>query len=296
MTNNDRGERFLDLTFSPSIRLVSILRRFAGAFYGEMLADPDLVSRLEVATHEILENAVKACTSGIARLRIELIDETQTIRLRTWNCAAPDDIEVLKARIVEMEAASDPFSYYVGLMGRTAKQTTGSGLGLGRVLAEAEMTVRFEIEDGQVCVVADAAFLGSPLLDPKVTSMTRILPSIELPLFKASSAERGRDLVLVLLGTADTLDVMEALSAFIGTVHVEALRVQAQTVIVDLKGVEFMASNNFKVFVNWLASLNELKEDERFRIRFILDPQRHWQRRSVHALAAFGGALVEVQS
>jgi PAS domain S-box-containing protein len=41
--------------------------------------------------------------------------------------------------------------------------------------------------------------------------------------------------------------------------------------------------------------LHDLEEHERFQLRFMYDPQRHWQRRSVGALAAFGGTLVELE-
>jgi hypothetical protein len=156
-TGKDEKVYFLDLTFAPSLRLVSIVRRFAGAFYGEMLDDPDVVARLEIATHEILENAVKAWTDGLTRIRIDLLpDGGGKLQLRTWNRANPRDLEILKERMAEIEAAADPFAYYKALMVRSATRKEGSGLGLGRVLAEAEMTVRHEIEEGQVCVIAEA--------------------------------------------------------------------------------------------------------------------------------------------
>jgi hypothetical protein len=40
--------------------------------------------------------------------------------------------------------------------------------------------------------------------------------------------------------------------------------------------------------------LNELPAGQRYRVRFLSDPAQHWQKRSLSALAAFGGDLVEI--
>jgi anti-anti-sigma regulatory factor len=122
------------------------------------------------------------------------------------------------------------------------------------------------------------------------------LPQFETEDFRATSELEGQNVVLTLSGSADSPLALESLSTVVGAIHLEALRLKAPVVTVDLRNLEFMGSSNFKVFVNWLASLNELGENERFRLRFLSNPQRHWQRRSINALAAFGGSLVEVRT
>ena len=49
---------YFHLVFRPNIKLVSTVRRFTGEFYRRVLVDQDLASRLALATHEMLENAV----------------------------------------------------------------------------------------------------------------------------------------------------------------------------------------------------------------------------------------------
>jgi hypothetical protein len=59
-----------------------------------------------------------------------------------------------------MEASRDPLAYYQVLMRRTAKQAEGSGLGLGRVLAEADMALTYQFEDGMLAIEATTSRPG----------------------------------------------------------------------------------------------------------------------------------------
>ena len=64
---------YLELSFAPNAKLVSMVRRFVMQFYREMLSD-DAASRTGLATHELLENAVKFSTDQATRLRVEIVD------------------------------------------------------------------------------------------------------------------------------------------------------------------------------------------------------------------------------
>ena len=147
---------FIDLSFAPSLQLVSVVREFVGDFYDRSLGDADTLSRITLATHEILENAVKYSLDGLTRIRIECRAAApgREIEIQTWNRPRPDDLTTLHARMAELTAAKDPFQYYQELMERASHRTDGSGLGLGRVLAEAEMKVRYALEDGLVRISA----------------------------------------------------------------------------------------------------------------------------------------------
>jgi hypothetical protein len=94
-------------------------------------------------------------------------------------------------------------------------------------------------------------------------------------------------------GNAD-LPGQEALRTFVLSVHSQAQSSRAGQVQVFLTGLKFMSSSNFKVLITWLTQVRELAEGSRYRVRFVSDPAQHWQRRSLQALAAFGGDLVEV--
>jgi hypothetical protein len=149
---------FVDLSFAPSLQLVSVVREFVGDFYEHLLGDDDALSRVTLATHEILENAVKYSLDGLTRIRIEhrAMPSGREVVLQTWNRPRPGDLEVLRTRMAELEQARDPIVYYQELMTRASTRTDGSGLGLGRVLAEAEMSVHYALQDGLVCVTAQA--------------------------------------------------------------------------------------------------------------------------------------------
>ncbi len=147
---------YFEMSFSPSDELISLVRRFVGTFYLRVLSDPDLASRVALATHELLENAVRYSADGVALVRME-IRSPQTaplVEIRTRNRAAKQHTSVLANRIDEMNSLGDPFKFYQQLMRKSAKDGIRGGLGLGRIAAEAEMTISCEILDNVVEVRA----------------------------------------------------------------------------------------------------------------------------------------------
>jgi len=149
---------FCELSFQRRPELVSIVRRFVSDFYDRTLADPDASSRVALATHELLENAVKYARDGQAKVRIEVSVQGRSahIRIRTHNRAAPEDAEYIRRTISEMRLSSDPNLYYLDVIRRNARRTEGSGLGLARIHAEAEMDVSVKCgAKGAVTVIAE---------------------------------------------------------------------------------------------------------------------------------------------
>jgi anti-sigma regulatory factor (Ser/Thr protein kinase) len=149
---------YFHLVFRPNIKLVSTVRRFTGEFYRRVLVDQELASRLALATHEMLENAVAYAVDAETAIRIEI--EGEVLSVRTWNRAAPDRIESLRASLDEVMSAPDPDKYYQEQMAISAKRTDGSGLGLARIRNEAEMSLSYEIEKDKVCIRAVATIVG----------------------------------------------------------------------------------------------------------------------------------------
>jgi hypothetical protein len=146
-----------ELKFRPNIELISIVRRFVASFFECVLRDPDAISRVALVTHELLENAVKYSTNGESILRVEA-NATAPIRLSITvsNRASPEQIKLLQEIFEEMRGAGDPFVYYQKMMQRSAKLSEGSGLGLARILAEAEMTLDYQLTDDLISIRAQA--------------------------------------------------------------------------------------------------------------------------------------------
>ena len=152
---------FCELSFEKKPELVSIVRRFVSDFYDRTLADPDATSRVALATHELLENAVKYSRDGRAKVRIEVsgVGDKVRVRIRTRNRANPEDAQHIQRTIDEM-TSMDANVYYLSLMRKNASRTDGSGLGLARIHAEAEMAMSVTCgKNGTITVSAETEVL-----------------------------------------------------------------------------------------------------------------------------------------
>ena len=168
-----RKHAYFELAFSPNVELVSTVREFVHTFYKRVLADEVLTSRMALATHEMLENAVKYAADGSSRLFVQVERQDPggvIVAINTRNRANPAHLADLKKMFDELRAASDPMEYYQTLMRRSAKRTHGSGLGLGRIRAEADMELEFQLIDGDIVSVWART---SHALKPRTTSSSR---------------------------------------------------------------------------------------------------------------------------
>lgn len=149
---------YFHLTFRPNIKLVSTVRRFIGDFYRRILNDVDLSSRLALATHELLENAVAYAAEQETSIRIEI--EGDQLIIKTWNRTTAERMASLKKRIDNLREIEDADTYYQQMLVSSLKQTDTSGLGLARIRAEADMKLSYEIEGDKVCIRASAPIVG----------------------------------------------------------------------------------------------------------------------------------------
>lgn len=149
---------YFHLVFRPNIKLVSTVRRFTGEFYRRVLVDQELASRLALATHEMLENAVTYSNDDETAIRIEV--DGDLLSVRTWNCASADRLDALRSSIDRVMSAPDPDAYYQQQMVVAAKRNDGSGLGLARIRNEADMRLSYEIDNGKACIRAVATITG----------------------------------------------------------------------------------------------------------------------------------------
>lgn len=146
----------LEITLSVDLRAVPHVRRFVGHWFGSVLRDAENTWRAELACHELLENALKCTSSTTATLAISIIDDADYRRLivSTRNHSSLADLVVLQRDIEGIRRAADAFEHYQALMRESALRTDGSGLGLARVRAEAEMELDSYCANGMVTVVA----------------------------------------------------------------------------------------------------------------------------------------------
>ena len=148
----------VDLSFHPCLESVTAVRRFLEVHLGRLIHDSQLISRMAVTVHELLENAAKYSTGGGSRLRVELDPSgLRGLSISVANEADPRHLPDLQAAIAELTSAEDPFEVYQRYLLRAATRDEGSGLGLARICIEAQMDVTLELSGQSICVKAVAS-------------------------------------------------------------------------------------------------------------------------------------------
>jgi hypothetical protein len=156
MRENADATRF-EIEFAPMLDLVGRVRHFVSDFYTESLGDPEVTSRIAVAAHELLENAVKYASHCFARICIVVAreeDGAKTVTIETQNRALTENLDAVRETLDDLATSPDAMTSYQRLLDRCAKRATGSGLGLGRVLAEADMKLTYEIRQDELTIRA----------------------------------------------------------------------------------------------------------------------------------------------
>ena len=147
----------------PDARVVSTARRLTTEFCRHYLGDAELASRIGVATHELFENAVKYAGSGNAALRVSVTPREGglLVDIRTTNRATDENIARVE-RLVDLLGREILQDSYRSMLHASVNAPQRFGLGLPRVVAEAEMHLRCEahrddIEVGATLLAAKAS-------------------------------------------------------------------------------------------------------------------------------------------
>ena len=146
-------------TLTPSV-LISSTRHFVCAFVAPIVGDPDAISRIGLATHELLENILKYSTDGRTCTRVDLVQtgDRQVFSIETTSTITPERRAGLEEVFHEMANAPDALSCYQHAMTRALHRRHGSGLGLARIWAEAQMRLSVDFVGETVTIRAVATF------------------------------------------------------------------------------------------------------------------------------------------
>lgn len=149
--------------------MVALLRRFVRSFYDGIVHprsktdfESAWASRLSLAAHELVENAVQYGPDGDAKFSIRIDpdptepDNGHVVRMTTRNRAHAEQRETARRRVEALNQADDAFAYYLTLMSDSARREEGSGLGLARVRVEADMLIDCSIEGEHLEIAARA--------------------------------------------------------------------------------------------------------------------------------------------
>lgn len=150
------GAPYLELHFKPDHDLVTVVRRFVADLTQQHLIDPEGTSRIALAIHELLENAVKYATDGETTLRIDvdLDRHPRPVRIALCNRARPEDIAAIGAILDGIARAPCAQKFYQQLLVRRAKvKDRSGGLGLARLCAEGDMKLTCRVIDNDVTVI-----------------------------------------------------------------------------------------------------------------------------------------------
>ncbi len=125
--------------------------------------------------------------------------------------------------------------------------------------------------------------------------MTTEVPTIKTSDLRSETSFQGTGVLLKLVGSAES-EAMTALDDLLSKMHARAVEGAVREVTVDMRELDFMNSSCFKAFVSWIGEVQDLETQRQYRIRFLSDEQKHWQRRSLGALSCFAVDLIQVET
>jgi hypothetical protein len=121
------------------------------------------------------------------------------------------------------------------------------------------------------------------------------VPGIETNELRARAMVEGGGVAVHFAGSADSR-AMETIGRFLTRLHHESQRLGLPEVTVDFREFDFMNSSCFKAFVSWIGEVQELEPVKQYKIRFLSDENKHWQRRSLDALRCFAIDLIRIET
>ena len=102
----------------------------------------------------------------------------------------------------------------------------------------------------------------------------------------------GRTIHVRLSGNLESTGI---LGGYLKQLHAEAVRVDAELVVVDCDELYFMSAACVKCFAPWIQKLTEMEATRRYKIKFRANPNFLWQGRTFDSLRRYGPSHVIVE-
>lgn len=159
---SDEGLVF-HLEVSMGIYHLTAVRRFVAELMQSVVNDQALAARLAMATHELLENAVKYSTNTrrLVSLRVEA-EHSHRVRVTVMNASTEELTAPLRVLLAQLNQAPNRDAKFREMIEQSLLRESGSGLGLARISAEAELDLSCELHQGILSVTAETAIGERP--------------------------------------------------------------------------------------------------------------------------------------
>jgi hypothetical protein len=122
---------------------------------------------------------------------------------------------------------------------------------------------------------------------------TKLLPVEAAGLRLLPGVTVGETLCIVISGNCD-METTPLLAPFLDYVHAQAVRDGVRRVVFDCDALYFMNSTSLKSFILFVNKVKKLEPGDRYAVRFKINPQLGWQRRSLEAVRRFAVDIVSL--
>lgn len=137
---------------------LTAIRRLVCEMAWNVVRDTELAARLALATHELLENALKYSLDPGRQVTLELcVDVQRNARVTVLNPSSERLYLTVRELLRQLNEALDPSAYYQRMIESSMQCSSGSGLGLARIRAEADMKLSCDFRGDVLSVRAETA-------------------------------------------------------------------------------------------------------------------------------------------
>ncbi len=162
----EKEETLLEVRVAADPPLASLTRRYLKEVLTRLAVSDEAIDRLGMIVHELIENICKYTigdkTSG--RISLHQIGTTGGFIVRSWNRTSSEHVGQIERLLGLRKQALNADQFYQTLMRRTAIQAAGSGLGLGRVMAEGQMELTSTYSAGILCLTAKSSHANTKVV------------------------------------------------------------------------------------------------------------------------------------